>query len=332
MSFSNPFSLSSSRPGNGNILVSLLPPSTPVLQTLSYQYPLKLIAPNPITANDRLVYTVFILTYGGGLVAGDTILLDVTLAPLTRLTLLTQGSTKIYNTPDRKKLTQQYTVASIADGSALCYLPDPVQPFARSAFSQTQVYNLQSRTNSSICVCDWVCEGRPARNETWSFYSYTSKNEVWLTGSGELEAPQKKRLLIRDNLIMDDNGSFSTGLRERVDGQGIFGTLIIHGSMFEQLGNHFMNEFEHLPRMGNRKWDDHVEQVVTDPIQAARLSRQGREKTDGLLWTSAKVRGSVLVKFGAKEVEGARRWLYAMFKAEGTVEREFGERALLCLR
>jgi len=40
----------------------------------------------------------------------------------------------------------------------------------------------------------------------------------------------------------------------------------------------------------------------------------------------------VLVKFCSREVDGGRRWLNSMMKREGTVGREFGPQALLCLR
>ena len=85
-----------------------------VLQTLEYQYPLKLVAPSPLTIATRSsstskeretaddhelsVFTVFMLSYGGGLVAGDAIDLTIRLDPGTRLNLLTQGSTKVFKT------------------------------------------------------------------------------------------------------------------------------------------------------------------------------------------------------------------------------------------
>lgn len=104
----NPFATSASVPGHGHIKLAVLPPSKPVLEVVSYQYPLKLIAPAALAvhgsdknAAPTLVHTVYLLTYGGGLVAGDTINLHVDCAPTTRLILLTQGSTKIFKSPSR---------------------------------------------------------------------------------------------------------------------------------------------------------------------------------------------------------------------------------------
>ena len=333
MSFSNPFAASVSRPGHGEIVLSLLPPATPVLKTLSYQYPLKLIAPNAVPLPDTadrdaptLVHTVFLLTYGGGLVAGDTVHLNVTLDHTTRLILLTQGSTKIFKTPSRDVVSGQRTSVGLTANAALCYLPDPVQPFERSVFEQVQVYNLKE-SQGNMCVCDWVCEGRSARGEKWSFYKYTSKNEVWsVTKEG------KKRLLLRDNLILDESGKVAGELVDRMDGLGVFGTIIMRGPLFEGLGKYFLNEFELLPRIGGRKWDTGTEEAELSLEETRRLARQKQETSDGLIWSAASIRGFVLVKFGAREVEGAKRWMSHMLKSEGSVERDFGERALLCLK
>ncbi|KAK0664305.1 putative urease accessory protein ureD-like [Lasiodiplodia hormozganensis] len=366
----NPFAPSTSRPGHGSIVLSLLPPSTPVLRTVTYQYPLKLIAPEPaaIAPNSPLadeprtqhvVHTVFVLTYGGGLVAGDAVTLRVALAPTTRLCLLTQGSTKIFKapSPERRFRCGQTTDVRVAPGAALCFLPDPVQPFAESGFVQKQRYIvLQSPPSGeaseggerpgpgSLCVLDWVSEGRSARGEHWDCYEYTSRNEVWLAPHGtELEpkdwdSAETGRLLLRDNVILNNEGGDGAAaagtIVGRMDELAAFGTLILYGGLFDLLGKFFLDEFQAMPRIGAKKWhsataDEH--QQLT-PQEAWRSQRLRQEADDGVLWTAAAVRGAVLVKFGAKSVEGARRWLGSMIKSEGTVEKHFGERAVLCLK
>lgn len=334
MSFANPFNPSSSKPGHGSIVLALLPPATPVLRTLSYQYPLKLIAPDPLTIHDaksassNLIHTVFLLTYGGGIVAGDTVDLHLSLDPRTHLTLLTQGSTKIFKTPDRTLLSHQVLTVNLLGNAALCYLPDPVQPFGQSAFEQRQTYTLDTLNESSLCVCDWVSQGRTARGENWSCHSYASRNEVWY-------APKdggKRRLLLRDNIILNDDGFISQELAERVDGLGVYGSLILRGPLFKALEKYFLDEFAALPRIGGRKWDGEHEPVPVSAEQEARLQRQKQETKDGVIWTAANVRGFVLLKFGAREVEGAKRWLHTMIKGQGDIPSRFGSGSLMCLR
>src|SRR5438874_2226386 len=101
----SPFSASSSKAGCGEVHIALLPPNTPTFQTLNYTYPLKLVSSTPHTflstgqgENHRPdnVPLLFMLSYGGGLLPPDEISLEITLEPSTRLTITTQGSTKIF--------------------------------------------------------------------------------------------------------------------------------------------------------------------------------------------------------------------------------------------
>ncbi|RMY42634.1 hypothetical protein D0865_11822 [Hortaea werneckii] len=320
---SNPFLTNAATPGNGTIHLSLLPPDTPRLRTASYQYPLKLVSPAPTRSNDedpKLVHTVYLLTYGGGLVAGDIINLSVTLETTTRLVLLTQGSTKLFKAPNRQIISRQNMNVDLAPDSALCYLPDPVQPFAHSSFEQSQTYTVLLPTTgiqstANLCVLDWVCNGRPANGEDWSFFRYGSRNEIYC------HLPDgRKRLLLRDNVLLDDYGK-SESIFERMHGLAAFGQF-------------FMDEFKAVPRIGGRRWDAGSDDGddESDPASARRSARHKQEVADGLLWSSAAVRGCVVVKFGAKSVEGGKRWLKNMLEEEGSLIQEFGERAMLCLR
>lgn len=339
MSPLSPFTASTIKPGEGSIHVAVLPPDRPVLQKLSYQYPLKLVAPEPLPPPElvdedgshapKLVHTVFLLSYGGGIVAGDSIDLIVRLESKTRLALLTQGSTKIFKTQDPKRLSRQHMTAHIATESALVYLPDPVQPFAQTAFSQSQVYYLENG-QGNLCVCDWVTSGRSARGENWDLYEYRSRNEVWAESQG-MDGASKKRLLLRDNLILDSKGHTGMAFAERMDGYSIFGTLIVSGSLFLSLSKYFLAEFEALPRIGGRDWGDSVNRELS-PHEQWRAQRQQREKDDGVIWSAANVRSFTVVKFASKEVEGARNWLRDMMVDEGSMARSFGERAFLCLK
>lgn len=80
-------------PGRGELQVRIVPPSTSSMSSLAFTYPLKLISP-PCHPSARCVL-VFMLTYGGELVAGDSVDLHVDVCPGARLGLVTQGSTKI---------------------------------------------------------------------------------------------------------------------------------------------------------------------------------------------------------------------------------------------
>ncbi|KXL51184.1 hypothetical protein M433DRAFT_157752 [Acidomyces richmondensis BFW] len=218
-------------------------------------------------------------------------------------------------------------------GSALCYLPDPVQPFERSCFNQSQTYNILMSSNAkdshgSVCVLDWVNNGRPANGENWSFFGYSSRNEIYLQNTNK-----SRKLLLRDSILLD--GHVLDGeIASRMCDLAVFGTLILYGPLFTALGQFFMSEFESLPRIGGRKWDSGSESgdEESSAENMRRSARQRQEAADRLLWSAAHVRGCVIVKFGAREVESGRNWLKTMLDDEGSITKYFGERALLCLR
>lgn len=309
---------------------------------MSYQYPLKLVAPDPLPPPHRsdtdghvakpsrgriprLIHTIYLLTYGGGIVAGDAIDLDVKLDRNTRLILLTQGSTKIFKTPSADLVSRQHMNVHLQQDSALVYLPDPVQPFAQTAFAQSQIYHLE-KEQGNLCVCDWVTSGRSARGENWDIHGYKSRNEVW-----SIDENGEKKLLLRDNLILDKYGQADMRLSSRMDGYSVFGTLIIRGPIFTSLSQFFLDEFEALPRIGGRNWGDTALPELS-PSEQRRLERQQRESVEGLVWSAANVRGFVLVKFASRAVEGSRNWLKDMIMEEGSLLHSFGERAVMCLK
>jgi len=77
--------LSETPPGHGHIAISIHAGQA-VLSTLSSKYPLKLLSPY-IHDKTALVY---LMTYGGGLVGGDEIVVDVKVQSGARLLLLSQ--------------------------------------------------------------------------------------------------------------------------------------------------------------------------------------------------------------------------------------------------
>ena len=325
----SPFPASSASPGVGDIKLSLLPPERQALTSLTYQYPLKLIAPDPHYAHeDKHVTVVFMLTYGGGLVGGDKINLKVELEDQTRLVLVTQGSTKLFKSPSRAVVSGQTLDVKIGSGAALCYLPDPTQPFTGSVYEQRQTFYVEPDGSSSLLMLDWVSEGRRARGESWTLWGWKGRNEV-----RAFDQKYRGRLLLRDAVMLTDDKLGGVGLVDKTDEMGVFGTLIIYGSQFKHLGQFFVQQFAKQPRIGAKNWcvDDEPKSNAARIEEAAVNLQQVTEQRDGLLWTVASVRGSVLVKFGAKEVDGARRWLGRMLRSEGSVERNFGHQSLMCL-
>ncbi len=312
-------------------MVQLLPQKISGLSTISFQYPLKLISPSP--AADQKSVLVFLLTYGGGLVGGDQVHLTIDVKPNAKLSIVTQGHTKIFKSPSRDVVTRQQLEVTIESGAAVCLLPDPVQPFEGSVYEQSQRFFVVEDGN--LCLLDWVSEGRTARGEDWDLRAWRGRNEVWLMG----DAHKKERLLLRDSLILEGDApdAAERGLRKKMHNMGIFGTLVLRGPLMESLANFFLSEFCALPRIGARDFRsqekvDMDSGVVISKQESWRSSRLHQEKKDGLLWSAAKVRGCTVVKFGARTVEGGRTWIGSMLKEEGSICREFGDDSTMCVR
>ncbi|KAJ9221279.1 hypothetical protein DTO271D3_7643 [Paecilomyces variotii] len=356
MTWNSPFASTVASPGKGEVVLSLLPPSIPTLETLTYKYPLKLLSravgftPEssvlPPCAATRPIH-LYLLTYGGGLLPGDQIDVSITLHPRTRLVVTTpQGSTKIFKTAsddgrraqrskEKDDMSRQVLDVRIGSQAALCYLPDPTAPFKDSRYEQIQRFtvdgDVMGNERSSLCVLDWVTQGRTSRGEDWDFHFWKGKNEVWsVDGNGE-----KRRLLLRDSVILDDEmrpgvdveeseeTNNNTLIRERTRPHGIVGTLILYGPVFDNLASFIMEAFTSQPRIGGRNWSS---SATDDRPPETKVQQYD------VTWTAARVRaGFVLVKFGAKDFETARDWLGSIIREEGSIIREFGEEALFCL-
>ncbi|KAI2789572.1 hypothetical protein POX_d05066 [Penicillium oxalicum] len=390
MPIRSPFESSIAKPGQGTVVLSLLPPNTPTLTTLTYKYPLKLVprsssfvpsssdSVRPESSPSRPVH-LYLLTYGGGLLPGDHIEVSIQLEARTRMVVTTpQGSTKIFKTepsnangiklikghrehmPSHQHLadmSKQSLDVRIGRRAALCYLPDPSVPFKNSRYAQVQTFTVDASARGdergSLCVLDWVTQGRTSRGENWDFRFWRGRNEVWAHD----EKTGKNRLLLRDSVILDDetdnrappeenlsaeesgagteNHAAPTGpppsqagltslnlIKERTRPHGVVGTLILSGPVFDSLGAFLMHQFNSQPRIGGQNWSA----SSSDPDPST-LCTKG-----DVTWTAARVRaGFVLVKFGAKDFETAKDWLGGLLREEGSIVREFGEEALFCL-
>jgi urease accessory protein len=326
----SPFPPSASAPGEGQLIVQLLPYKISALSTMAFQYPLKLISPSPSAGQKSVL--VFLLTYGGGLVGGDQVNLKIIVNPNAKLSVVTQGHTKIFKSPSHEIITRQSLHVTIAKGAALCLLPDPVQPFEGSIYEQSQKFFIAEEGN--LCLLDWVSAGRTARGEDWDLHSWNGRNEIWATSNDG-----KQKLLLRDNVLLDGTSRTMArnDLRKQMHSMGIFGTLVLRGPLMEPLAAFFLVEFSLLPRIGARDFrsqekKDKDRSLVVLPRESWRLGRLDQEKSDNLLWSAAKVRGCTVVKFCASTVEGGRTWIGSMLKQEGSVAEVFGDESTMCVR
>jgi urease accessory protein len=170
-------------PGSGALQFEKVRGTT-VLTRAAAASPLRLLHPK----NAGSAAWVYTATYGGGLLGGDAISLDVAVGGGARALMSTQASTKVYRSDAQ---TTQRMQAYASDESLLVLLPDPVTPFARSRYAQEQ--HLDIARSATLVSVDWMTAGRVAFGERWQFTSYSSRTRLRRDG----------RLVLHDATLLD---------------------------------------------------------------------------------------------------------------------------------
>ena len=171
--------------GTGIVELGHVAGATAVVRRMA-RSPLKLLTPRGAGRCAHVVTS----TYGGGLLAGDEVVLRLRAGDDTRCALGTQASTKVYRGASARPGRQSLD-ADVGAGAVLAVVPDPVTCFAGSRYEQRQRFRLAG--TASLLLIDWVTSGRAARGERWAFDSYRSETRV------DVDA----RCVARDALLLE---------------------------------------------------------------------------------------------------------------------------------
>ncbi|MEM6460064.1 MAG: urease accessory protein UreD [Planctomycetota bacterium] len=161
-------------PGRGTLSFEIVAGQTAITRCRAHA-PLKLLTP----ARPGGAAWVYASTFGGGLVAGDRVDLELHAGPHTTAVLTTQASTKVFHQQDGIGAEQRLT-ATVDQDARLLVLPDPLTCFADAAYRQTQRFTLGP--TASLVLLDWFTAGRVASGERWDFAEYRSLNVVTVGG------------------------------------------------------------------------------------------------------------------------------------------------------
>ncbi|KAJ7038327.1 UreD urease accessory protein-domain-containing protein [Mycena alexandri] len=274
--------MTSATAGRGRICLALHG-SDAIFSELSSTYPLKLLSPRNERAGFAVVYMI---TYGGGLVSGDSVSLSVDVGPRANLVLLSQGSTKVFKfrpgqraaSTDALQVTTQRMEFSVASGGALFLLPDPVTCFRAASYNQLQTFHLAP--DASLVLLDWVTSGRKSRGEDWVFARYYSVNEVLVGG----------RRVAKDVMLLENEDGDASGLPVRTLASKLapyacYATLLLYGPQVQGVISALTEEY-------------------------GRISVFKTGGPAGLLWSLSAVEdGGAVVRVAGDESEGVRRWL-----------------------
>ena len=122
--------------------------------------------------------------YGGGVVQGDRVELDIECGAGAALFVGTQSFSKIYRSPGGLAASQRIR-GRVGEGGLVVLLPDPVVPFAESNFVQEQEWDLEAG-GALLVTADGHTAGRAARGERFAYARYASHCTVRCGGRPRL--------------------------------------------------------------------------------------------------------------------------------------------------
>ncbi|QKG57145.1 urease accessory protein UreD [Hymenobacter sp. BRD128] len=138
--------------------------------------PLKII--NPAAPASPACHAV-LASYGGGLLAGDSIRLRVRCEEASRLLLSTQANTRIFKSLDSRP-AEQLTEGYVAENALVVVLPDPLVPQAASRYRQVQHWHLAQ--SATLLLADWWHAGRTDAGEKFAFTTFATELRVHVAG------------------------------------------------------------------------------------------------------------------------------------------------------
>ncbi|CAF1817710.1 unnamed protein product [Brassica napus] len=185
------------------------------------KYPLKFILPTKVAPVGTDVVWIYSITYGGGIVSGDSISCEFTIGDGCTAVLTTQSSTKVYKAIG-SKCSEQTLEARIGSESLLVVIPDPVTCFSTARYYQKQNFRLVS--DSNLVLVDWITSGRHANGEKWDFEFYKSINNVYL---------EDDKPLFLDTVLLEKRNIQS--IAERMQDYHAIAMVILFGPKLREL-------------------------------------------------------------------------------------------------
>ena len=138
--------------------------------------PLKIL--NPAAPASPACHAV-LASYGGGLLAGDSVRLRVRCDADARLLLSTQANTRIYKSVDGRR-AEQFVEGHVAENALAVVLPDPLVPQAASRYYQAQHWHLAG--SATLLLADWWHAGRTEVGEQFAFTEFSTELSVSVGG------------------------------------------------------------------------------------------------------------------------------------------------------
>jgi urease accessory protein len=116
---------------------------------------------------------VHLQNISGGVLAGDRLDLQISLASGARAQVTTTGATRVYRARAGAPAACQSLHAEVAPGAIFEYLPDPIIPFAGSRYSQTSEFHLEA--GAGLFTWEIIAPGRAGERFLYEQLDITTK-------------------------------------------------------------------------------------------------------------------------------------------------------------
>ncbi len=247
------------------------------MNVLEQTGPLKVVRAFRNDEGDALVH---LHNVSGGILGGDQFQYNVDLQPGAQVQLTTTSATRVYRQRDTATTSLAHTNITIGEQAILEYLPDPIIPFARSAYHQETT--IQLAENAGLFWWETITPGREARGE---LFEYARLNlSVCISVADRPIALEKVRL---EPSLRPLNSAVRLGQYR------YFSTFYICKTGLEaahwlMLENELSTLAAELSRPGSIFWS--VSTLVAHGLIVRCLSRTGRPIPAGLIafWQAAK--------------------------------------------
>ena len=158
-------------------------------------------------------------TFGGGLVAGDEVQLDVRVGPRSALSFGTSAPSKVYRCDDGRESTQALRVA-VGEGGLLAIVPGALTCYRGARYRQRTDVRLDR--GGSLLLVDVLTSGRSARGERWVFDRYDARTRLHCEGA----------LVLHEALRLHAGAASEPGavsVAERMGGMNALGFAVLAG-------------------------------------------------------------------------------------------------------
>jgi len=129
----------------------------------------------PIYLDETGTAYTLLLNPSGGLVGGDHLSIDMSLAAQAHVLISSPSANRVYRSLG--EVSVQEIHIRLGPGAILEWLPEHTIPFAGSRFRQS--IHVKLAAGATVLLWDAIASGRIARDERWAFASL--ENEIWIT-------------------------------------------------------------------------------------------------------------------------------------------------------